>query len=346
MITFLPHIAVPLTIGSVITLCVLTVALVVARLRRDRRERAQADRRRAIAKALERGDADTLLYVTGEAVTAYDVRADLADVLRRHDAAYAAVQAPHALVLSAIADTRSRSPVRRALGAEIVAQLGRTEDLVHTAHVLHHDSDRQARRVAARALSRRGEEASARHLLDGLIHGSLPADRLVEQLGHGFAVPTLIGALEWPHAAHARGDIVAALGLARHRDALPVVAAFVRDGNRHERLRACRALGRLGCAEAVPLLIFAMGDSSHTVRAMAARSLGELGDPRCARVLELSLSDSNWWVRANAASALAELGYEGIAALRRALHSGDRFARDRAAEALAMHDAAQERAAA
>jgi HEAT repeat protein len=52
--------------------------------------------------------------------------------------------------------------------------------------------------------------------------------------------------------------------------------------------------------------------------------------------LEAVLDDPAWWVRANAASALRGLGRPGRAALERALDHPDRYARDRAREALAM----------
>ena len=48
------------------------------------------------------------------------------------------------------------------------------------------------------------------------------------------------------------------------------------------------------------------------------------------------LDDSAWWVRANAATSLRALGQPGHLALEHALDHPDRFARDRAREALAM----------
>jgi HEAT repeat protein len=48
------------------------------------------------------------------------------------------------------------------------------------------------------------------------------------------------------------------------------------------------------------------------------------------------LDDPAWWVRANAAASLRALGQPGHQALERALDHPDRYARDRAREALAM----------
>jgi hypothetical protein len=52
--------------------------------------------------------------------------------------------------------------------------------------------------------------------------------------------------------------------------------------------------------------------------------------------LEHALSDANWWVRTNAAAALAETGALGVAALTRVAAGADRFAAERAYEALDM----------
>jgi HEAT repeat protein len=56
--------------------------------------------------------------------------------------------------------------------------------------------------------------------------------------------------------------------------------------------------------------------------------------------LEQRLSDEAWWVRSNAADTLAEIGADGVEALERALSHSDRFARERAEEALALHQLA------
>jgi HEAT repeat protein len=119
------------------------------------------------------------------------------------------------------------------------------------------------------------------------------------------------------------------------------VARLLRDGDERERTKACRALGRIGRTEVVPFLIEALDDASSTVRAIAARALGDIGDDRCVPALGIHLTDRNWWVRANAAESLRRCGPRGILALQRALESDDPFARDRAAEVLALHAAAQ-----
>ena len=77
-------------------------------------------------------------------------------------------------------------------------------------------------------------------------------------------------------------------------------------------------------------------DRSWPLRAQAAKALGKLAIKRSVPALERVLDDPAWWVRANAAGALRELGEPGHAALERALEHEDRYARDRAREALAL----------
>jgi HEAT repeat protein len=108
-----------------------------------------------------------------------------------------------------------------------------------------------------------------------------------------------------------------------------------------ERVAAARALGPSGSKASVAVLIKALGDPAWEVRAQAAKSLGRHPDERAVPVLEERLSDEAWWVRSNAADSLAEIGAGGVSALKRALSHSDRFARDRAQEALALHQLAE-----
>ncbi len=74
------------------------------------------------------------------------------------------------------------------------------------------------------------------------------------------------------------------------------------------------------------------------MRAQAARALGAMRADDRATVARLAagLSDPAWWVRANCAEALVAAGPDGRAALEAALASDDRFARERAREALEL----------
>jgi HEAT repeat protein len=111
---------------------------------------------------------------------------------------------------------------------------------------------------------------------------------------------------------------------------------LLRKGSLEERISAARALGSVGGRRSRGELEKALLDEAWPLRAQAARALGAIGIRRSVPALETVLDDPAWWVRANAASALRELGAPGRAALERALDHPDRYARDRAREALAM----------
>ena len=137
-----------------------------------------------------------------------------------------------------------------------------------------------------------------------------------------------------------RGDIAEALGLAGSLPAAQAIARLAAGGCERDRIKACRALGRLADPLVVPLLIDALADEAWAVRAQAATALGACGHASAVAPLSHALADRNWWVRANSASSLRLCGAAGLAALRAAATSHpDRYARDRALEALALESA-------
>jgi HEAT repeat protein len=75
-------------------------------------------------------------------------------------------------------------------------------------------------------------------------------------------------------------------------------------------------------------------DTVWYVRAHAAEALGRIGDAGTVQVVADLLQDRSWWVRKNALDALVRIGEPSKPALLKTLHSGDRFARDCAVEAL------------
>ena len=177
--------------------------------------------------------------------------------------------------------------------------------------------------AAPRVDSAHWRRPEAAWCLVGALHAELlPADRVLEQLGHPFAVHVLLDAFHVSELAAIRGDIADALGLARALPALHAIASLIRFGTERERIKACRALGRLARVEAVPLLLEALEDEAWVVRAQAALALGRIGDGRAVRPLEQALTDTAWWVRADAAEALRACGEPGREALRRAVVGG------------------------
>jgi HEAT repeat protein len=77
-----------------------------------------------------------------------------------------------------------------------------------------------------------------------------------------------------------------------------------------------------------------LDDESWVVRSHAAKAVGAAGLPALAPRLAELLEDHSWWVRQNAMLALVGFGEAAIPSLLGQLHSEDRFARNKAAEAL------------
>jgi HEAT repeat protein len=168
---------------------------------------------------------------------------------------------------------------------------------------------------------------------DGLVE----PERVVERLTGEWALEPLLNALRQPSFAEVKPWLAEALGFTRApRAERPLVDLLLR-GDAEQRIRACRALGRLGQQTSAAVLVTALGDPSASVRAQAARALAELRERRSVGALIKLMDDDAWWVRARAAEALRALGEPGLAALRHCAETHpDPFARERAAEALAL----------
>ena len=125
----------------------------------------------------------------------------------------------------------------------------------------------------------------------------------------------------------------------RSRAPAPRSPASCRFGSEEERVRCCRALGRAADPAMAPLVAAALQDEAWSVRAQAARALGAMRadrprDRRAAR--RRALRPGLVGARATAPRRCVAAGPDGRAALEAALASDDRFARERAREALEL----------
>jgi HEAT repeat protein len=229
----------------------------------------------------------------------------------------------------------ARRPMARGRAALLAARLGLPGTDVVVGPLMA-DSDPDVRAAATQALAICATERAAEALLDALLRGLVEPERVVERLTGSFAVRPLMCALHRPQLERYRPWLAEALGLTDDPRAAPPLVMLLRSDLEEERIRACRGLGRLGLASSCDAFLGALEDRSPAVRTQAARALGALRDERALPLLVAHLDDSSWWVRARSAEALVSLGDAGLAALR-SCASGhpDRFARDRAAEALA-----------
>ena len=235
----------------------------------------------------------------------------------------------------------SKRPTVRARGALLAGVLGLSAPIDRLAALLE-DPDVDARHAACRALGMLASDDAAWVLTRALAGGRVNPDRVLEELERSWAAPVLEQALADADFAPVRSLLAEALGCAGDATATPALIALVETGSDEERTRACRALARTRSRSGAPVLCAALVDPAWQVRAQAALALGAIGrgDRKTVKALEVGLGDAEWWVRANCASALVAVGPKGIAGLERALASNDRFARERAREALALRAAA------
>jgi len=105
------------------------------------------------------------------------------------------------------------------------------------------------------------------------------------------------------------------------------------------RLAACKAIGSIGEPSGLSDMIPYLEDSAWQMRAQAAKQFGRNGFTPAIPGLLKCLEDKAWWVRLNSGEALSLMGKNGRVALKKALKSEDRFARDMATHWLAELEA-------
>jgi HEAT repeat protein len=230
---------------------------------------------------------------------------------------------------------QARRAPDRARAALLFARL-RLTGAVAALEELLFDRDPDVQHAALSGVSLTATDAAAWALLRGLCAGALPRERIVERLGHRWAVPALLEVLECDELGSIRGDTAESLGLAGDCRAIVGLVRLLESGGDEERVQACRALRRMASPGLAEDFVRALGDEFWPVAAQAARALQKVGDVGAVPALEAGLASSHWWVRANCAEALVRIRGAGMAALRRALDHPDRFARERATEAIAI----------
>lgn len=331
-----------LFVAANVALTVLLAVMVATRKwRRDRRERESVEHRARIRVALGRADED-LDALLRRAVNRSALQADLARVLPSVagvgggslDARARAVRSS-GLAGDLRRRLSSRSAAVRGRAAQLVGLL-RLPDAVTLIAPLLGDRDGDVRLVAAGSLAHLETVEAADALVDAL-SGDLVSERLIERLGAGWAVPSILSRLGSELEGSAiRASLARALGLAGDHAGEAALVELLCSADEEERICAARSLGTCGSAACHPALLAALDDPAWEVRAQAATSLGTLGAVEAVPALESNLCHPAWWVRANAAGALAVLGTRGLDALQRAATGPDAYAAERAKEVLAV----------
>ena len=318
----------------------LVLALVTASQRalRQRRNRLRARAAEPVRPALIR-------LVAGEAS---DVSAAVDTLAGLDDRTWAAVEPSleglllkvrgdsHAAVVAvlerrgslarALARTRSRSPVARAHGAEVLGAAGRYA-AVHDLLRLLDDDDEEVRRVAARALGRIRSTAAAVPLLEAVSSRRSVPPRIVTlallRIGVG-AHPAVVATLRDGDALQ-RAIAAEIAGLSGAASAVEsLMDALQNDPETEVRVRCARALGRIGMPWVTGHLIAATAEGQPmSLRVVASRALGDIGSVDAVPRLTELVTDVHHRVAANAASSLLRSGRGGLEALHRVAQQED-----------------------
>jgi HEAT repeat protein len=235
----------------------------------------------------------------------------------------------------------SRSAVKRGLAVTMAGYPGATLQPQELAPFLT-DSEPTVRLAAAGSLERLADPQSADVLITALINEDLPDERIIERMGHDWAVPSIVSLLEDSArevTSRVRCGLARALALAADPRAMPVLELMSVEGAVEEKVQALKAL--VACTphandqQRAELEIFArhlVDDEHPVVRTQVALILGAAGYESDIPILARLVTDNDWFVRRAAARALAQMGSPGLQALRRLAASDDRFAAERARE--------------
>lgn len=348
--------AIGLLIG-ITALAATTLLLVfVAKARRDRAERRSVTLRAALVESLQAGDGPRLRALTAPMHRHHlNDQADLLAVLSAHGDDPWWTEDTTATLRDALGGPAFVAVLERQLNSRNAAMRGTA--LLLGSHpscrlpaflVARHfgDADATVRLAAAAALEREATPEAAETLVDGLEAHALPDARIVERLGHAWAVPTCRSRMRTcdpERTGSARGSLARALGLAADPSAVMDLLWLLGVGGEEESVQALRALAacsataspeqRAWIAEAAR---DRLGSGHGATVLMACEALAASGDdgdiPRFAALM----SHPDWHVRRAAARALAAHGEPGIDVLRAVASGPDRYAADRAREELAI----------
>src|SRR5258706_1244432 len=231
----------------------------------------------------------------------------------------------------------ARSPMKwtRAHAIRILGEL-KVPSSVPTLLTALEDKDPDVRNVAARSLGRMKLQAAEEALVELLgKHDQAVSARIAAiciEMGPRTA-PLLIRSLRegTPKARFWAARILGEIKDARSTRSL---GEALTDKEPDVRSASVWALGMISDRASASLVEPVLADPVWYVRAHAAEALGRIGDPNAVTKLGVALLDRSWWVRKNALDALVRIGEPSKATLLSTLHSGDRFARDCAVEAL------------
>ncbi len=229
---------------------------------------------------------------------------------------------------------------RRVSAAGVLGRLGLDSSLDLLERALQ-DVDPDIAYAAAQALSLYQSPRAYETLLGALTSRTIPAARVASLL-EAFQCPEARELIE--HRAASADPAMRywaayLLGSLADPRSAPVIVRLAQDRSEDVRANAAESLASFPNEEILRRLL---DDESWVVRSHAAKAAGAGCQVAVAPRLAELLEDRSWWVRQNATIALASFGAPAVAPLLAQLHSEDRFARNKAAEALIRNGYAAE----
>lgn len=299
--------------------------LIIVRVRRERFERADPDRRARISRALlhyavGRGEApEVRLSNRLERQALVETALDTIQIMRG-PAKTRLVQHLRDIGLDKVLRRMARDGSVRdrlmALEGLCVFPDAETLDVLHRAEA---SNDLRIWLTALRARAQMGAGPDIQGLLEmaerpGARRSPIMHDLIAERVRAN--LPEALRALRGIMPALTRALLVRALGETGQAQALEPLRVALYNPDPAVRSAAADALGALGFDAAGDALVRATRDADWRVRLKAAESIGELSLWRCAEHLTPLLDDPVWWVRFRAEEALKRLGEFGVRRLK------------------------------
>lgn len=345
-----------LLVGVTLAAGLALVLVFVAKARRDRAERRSRELRAGLLECLQGLDAARLRTLTAAMSRQHlNDQADLLAVLSRPDVHEWWTDRTTELLHEALGGAEFIAVLVRQLSSRKAAKRGtalllgsspscRVPDFL-IARAMG-DEDSTVRLTAAAALEREETLEAANVLLDALEAHALPDARIVERLGHEWAVEACrsrLRACDPLHTGTARGSMARALGLAGDPVAITDLLWLLDIGSTEEAVQAMRSLASCSVAGteqqrswiAAAARTHVSSDADALVL-MATEAISVTGDDGDIPLLASLVSHPDWHVRRAAARALGRRGAAGLASLSDIVSGTDRYAADRASEELAM----------
>ena len=227
--------------------------------------------------------------------------------------------------------------------AVVLSGLGITDIDEHTLATFLSDPEATVRLAAAASLEQFASPAAAQELIKALNFSLLEEPRIIERLGHPWAIPTIIDSLSTDqHTSATRSSLLTALAISRDPRALRCGLEQAASTSGEVLVRALRVVSACS-TEATPqqhdqigsIAASVASSDNSAVRNLAASLLVYAEEPHRTKQLIEMTHDPDWFVRRSAIQSLLKCGPAGRNLVLELTQDPDPFTANRAQEELA-----------